>query len=124
MTSNTQNEVRLRLESGQAINLQLSGDMEGRTLQLLPAENGMTDLVIGNARGGETEYHSERGSTRGGGSNINRRSIMGGQSRRDVEDVSERSSRTGRTRRERDEDWDRRDDRDHVLRRARKTTYH
>ncbi|KAF2821785.1 hypothetical protein CC86DRAFT_100636 [Ophiobolus disseminans] len=124
MTSNTNNEVRLRLESGQAINLQLSGDMEGRTLQLLPAENGMTDLVIGNARGGETVYNPSESSSRRGAGNPNRRSIMGPPSRRENEDVSERSLRTGRSRREHDEILERRDDRDHVLRRARKTTYH
>lgn len=123
MTSNTNGEVRLRLESGQAVNLQLSGDMEGRTLQLLPAENGMTDLVIGNARGGETEYHSERSSMRGS-SNPNRRSTVGDPRRRerDVEVISERS-RNGRSRRDRDDFIEDRDDRDHVLRRTRKI-YH
>jgi hypothetical protein len=124
MTSNTNNEIRLRLQNGSApVNLQISGDMEGRTLQLVPAENGATDLVIGNARGGETSYHSERGSVMGN----NRRSIVAGQGRRDAEEVSERSSRTGRSRRDRDEIRESRDDRDgrgHVLRRSRNTTYH
>ncbi|KAH7075172.1 hypothetical protein FB567DRAFT_452644 [Paraphoma chrysanthemicola] len=104
------------------VNLQITGDMEGRTLQLVPAEGGATDLVIGNARG-ETSYHSERGSVMAN----NRRSIVAGQGRRDAEEASERSSRTGRSRRDHDEIRESRDDREgrrHVLRRSRNTTYH
>jgi len=59
MVRRADNEVRLRLESGQAINLQLSGDMEGRTLQLIPAEDGMTDLVIGSAAGVSQQEENE-----------------------------------------------------------------
>ncbi|KAH7064302.1 hypothetical protein BKA63DRAFT_427721 [Paraphoma chrysanthemicola] len=109
-------------QSNAPVNLQITGDMEGRTLQLVPAENGATDLVIGNTRG-ETSYHSERGSVMGN----NRRSIVAGQGRRDAEEVSERSSRTGRSRRDHDEIRESRDDREgrrHVLRRSRNTTYH
>lgn len=125
MTSATNNEIRLRVDGTVPLSLQLSGDMEGRTLQLVPAENGMTDLVIGggNARGVETSYHNERGSVM----SSNRRSIVAGQGRRDAEDVSERSSRSGHSRRDRDEIRKGRNDRDGrapVLQRSRHTTYH
>ncbi|KAF2032062.1 hypothetical protein EK21DRAFT_110275 [Setomelanomma holmii] len=124
MTGNTNNEIRLRIQNGSApVNLQISGEMEGRTLQLVPAENGATDLVIGGTRGDETVYHSELGSQRGN----NRRSIVAGQGRRDAEEASERSSRTDRSRRDRGETRESRDDRDgrgHVLRRSRNTTYY
>jgi hypothetical protein len=127
MTSATNNEIRLRVNGTQPLSLQLSGDMEGRTLQLVPAGDGMTDLVIGggNQRGNETSYRSERGSTMS--NNHNRRSIVAGQGRRDAEDASERSSRSGYSRRERDEIRESRNDRDGrapVLRRSRHTTYH
>ncbi|KAH4596532.1 hypothetical protein HBI24_231450 [Parastagonospora nodorum] len=46
-TSTIENEFRLRLDGKAPVNISLSSDMEGRTLQLVPAENGMTDLVIG-----------------------------------------------------------------------------
>jgi hypothetical protein len=46
-TSTVDNEFRVRLDGKAPVNISLSGDMEGRTLQLVPAENGMTDLVIG-----------------------------------------------------------------------------
>ncbi|KAH8726494.1 hypothetical protein GQ44DRAFT_613797 [Phaeosphaeriaceae sp. PMI808] len=122
-SGNTNNEIRIRVDEGSR--LQLTGDMDGRTLQLVPTENGMTELVIGNSRGNEIAYHqSERGSVMGSN---NRRSIIAGQVRRDAEDVSERSSRSGRSRRDRDEIREARDDRDvrgHVLRRSRTTNYH
>ncbi|OAK99324.1 hypothetical protein IQ06DRAFT_223759 [Phaeosphaeriaceae sp. SRC1lsM3a] len=124
MTSTTNNEIRLRVDGTMPLSLQLSGDMEGRTLQLVPAENGMTDLVIGgNTRSGETVYRSERGST-SGNKTVNRRSIVAGQGRRDAEDLSERSSRGTRSRRDRDEIREVRDERGHVLRRSRTTAYH
>jgi hypothetical protein len=126
MTSGTNNEIRLRVDGTMPLSLQLTGDMEGRTLQLVPAENGMTDLVIGgggNGRG-ETSYRSERGSMSGTNPNINRRSLIGGQGRRELEDASERSSRSARSRRDRDEIREVRDERAPVLRRSRHTTYH
>ncbi|KAH3958647.1 hypothetical protein HBI56_208600 [Parastagonospora nodorum] len=46
-TSKIDNEFRVRLDGKAPVNISLSGDMESRTLQLVPAENGMTDLVIG-----------------------------------------------------------------------------
>jgi hypothetical protein len=124
MTSATNNEIRLRVDGTMPLSLQLSGDMEGRTLQLVPVENGMTDLVIGggNARSNESVYHSERGTVQ---VNNNRRSMIVGQGRRDAEDASERSSRSARSsRRDRDEIREVRDERGHILRRSRNTTYH
>jgi hypothetical protein len=122
MTNNGNNEIRLRVDGSAPLSLQFTGDMEGRTLQLLPAENGMTDVVIGNAgntRASEVSYRSERGSVSG-----NRKAIVG-QARRDAEDmISERSSRSGRSRREREEAREVRDERGHVLRRSRNTMYH
>jgi hypothetical protein len=124
MTSATNNEIRLRVDGTMPLSLQLTGDMDGRTLQLVPAENGMTDLVIGGGRG-ETTYRSERGSMSGTNPNINRRSLIGGQGRRELEDASERSSRSApRSRRDRDEIREVRDERAPVLRRSRHTTYH
>jgi hypothetical protein len=126
MTSTTNNnEIRLRVDGTVPLSLQLTGDMEGRTLQLVPAENGMTDLVIGggNSRGTETSYRSERGSVHGS----NRRSIVAGQGRRDAEDFSERGTRSIYSRRDHDEIRESRNDRDGrapVLRRSRHTTYH
>jgi hypothetical protein len=127
MTSGTNNEIRLRVDGTMPLSLQLSGDMEGRTLQLVPAENGMTDLVIGggnNIRSGETVYRSERGSMSGINPNFNRRSLIAGQGRREAEEVSERSSRSARSRRGHDEIGDPREERAPVLRRRGHTTYH
>lgn len=96
-TTNGNNEIRLRVDASAPLSLQFNGDMEGRTLQLLPAENGMADIVIGNARGGENAYHtSERGSILGS----SRRSMIANHARRDAEEMTERSSRSVRSRRE------------------------
>jgi hypothetical protein len=56
MDSTTKNELRVRFDRARPLTLQLSSDMEGRTLQLVPAENGFTDIVIG---GGEAHRHNE-----------------------------------------------------------------
>lgn len=123
MTSTTGNEVRLRIDNTQPINLQLSGDMDGRTLQLVPGANGTTELVIGsngNGRDEGTIYHSQKGSVKA--INSNRRSTIEAQRRRD-EDFSERSSRTGRSRRDRDEILEDREEAGHALRRTRRTVY-
>ncbi|KAH7392212.1 hypothetical protein DE146DRAFT_617573 [Phaeosphaeria sp. MPI-PUGE-AT-0046c] len=125
MTSTTNNEIRLRVDGTMPLSLQLSGDMEGRTLQLVPAENGMTDLVIGgNTRSGETVYRGSERSSVSGNKSANRRSIIAGQGRRDAEDLSERGSRGTRNRRDRDEIREVRDERGHVLRRSRTPAYH
>ncbi|KAF2826329.1 hypothetical protein CC86DRAFT_28104 [Ophiobolus disseminans] len=60
MTNNTNNEIRMRVDSGEPINLQFSGDMEGRTLQLVPAGNGMADIVIGNRRSSPVDSKATR----------------------------------------------------------------
>jgi hypothetical protein len=171
-SSNTDKEIRLRFDNTHPINLELSGDMYGRTLQLVPGgngttevvigsnmtnshrqtlsnnaspqahievnrtgsnrrqsyqayenaqvqlararqteiaeqqykddrkrENGMTDLVIGSSSRNEGRaYHNQKGGAQGN----DRRSMIEGSRRRDIDDHSERSSRTGRTRRERE----------------------
>ncbi|KAJ4354997.1 hypothetical protein N0V95_003334 [Ascochyta clinopodiicola] len=95
--SDNNGEIRLRIGNDAPVTLSLNGDMEGRTLQLVPIENGMNELVIsGNARGNESTYRSERGSTRG-----DRRAIMpASQPRREAEEMTERSSQSSRRRRE------------------------
>ncbi|XPS74540.1 hypothetical protein M3J09_006652 [Ascochyta lentis] len=95
--SDNNGEIRLRIGNDAPVTLSLNGDMEGRTLQLVPIENGMNELVIsGNARGGESIYRSERGSTRG-----DRRAIMPASQppRREAEEMSERSSQSSRRKR-------------------------
>jgi hypothetical protein len=92
--SSTNNDIRLRVDGSAPLNLQLSGDMEGRTLQLVPAENGMTDLVIGNTRDGEKAYHTERGGIEG--ATKNRRTVVEAPTRRRTEYDSDRSSRSPR----------------------------
>lgn len=118
LTGSGSNEIRLRVDASAPLSLSFNGDMEGRTLQLLPAENGMADIVIGGSRGGESTYHSsERGSVLG----VGRKSIMANQARRDAEEMTERSSRSGRSRRDgraSREIWDdEREDQRRVLRR-------
>jgi hypothetical protein len=123
--TNANNEIRLRVDGTMPLSLQLTGDMDGRTLQLVPAENGMTDLVIGggnNIRSGETVYRSERGSMSGINPNFNRRSLITGQGRREAEEASERSSRSARSRRGHDEILVREERA--PLRRRGHTTYH
>ncbi|KAF3033363.1 hypothetical protein E8E12_001757 [Didymella heteroderae] len=63
--SDDNGEIRLRIGNDAPVTLSLNGDMAGRTLQLVPIENGMNELVISsNGRGGESSYRSERGSVR------------------------------------------------------------
>lgn len=112
--SNDNGEIRLRIGNDAPVTLSLNGDMEGRTLQLVPIENGMNELVISsNTRGGESIYRGERGSIRG-----ERKAIMSAsQTRRDLEEMTERSSQSSRRRR------DTRGERDeprHLLRRPRR----
>ena len=40
------NEIRLRVDANAPLSLQFIGNMEGRTMQLIPAEDGMADLII------------------------------------------------------------------------------
>lgn len=94
--SDNNGEIRLRIGNDAPVTLSLNGDMEGRTLQLVPIENGMNELVIsGNGRSGESTYRSERGSSRG-----DRKAIMSAShARREAEEMSERSSHSTRRRR-------------------------
>jgi hypothetical protein len=106
-------EIRLRVDASAPLSLQFNGDMEGRTLQISPAENGMADLVIGNSRRKETSYLSERGGTVGKSLNSdstrhdilegvservstlgNRKSLVAGSARRELEEASVRRSRS------------------------------
>lgn len=75
--SNGSNEIRLRVDSSAPFGLQFDGDMEGRTLQLIPAENGMADIVIGHARDGRNNTGS------GGQAKESRKSTRPSQTRRD-----------------------------------------
>lgn len=88
MTSGTENEIRLRADETMPLSLQFNGDMEGRTLQLVPTESGMTDMVIGDngSRSSRTVYRSERDSVA-----RKNKSAIAGHRRREAEDVSERS---------------------------------
>jgi hypothetical protein len=95
--SDNNGEIRLRIGNDAPVTLSLNGDMEGRTLQLVPIENGMNELVIsGNGRSGESTYRSERGSFRGAPKAI----MSASQSRREAEEMTERSSHSTRRRRE------------------------
>lgn len=94
--SNENGEIRLRIGNDAPVTLSLNGDMEGRTLQLVPIDDKMNELVISSNGRGESVYPSERGSTRG-----ERRAIMpASQSRRDAEEMTERSSHSSRRRRD------------------------
>lgn len=46
----TNNEIRLRVDANAPLSLQFTGDMESRTMQLVPTEEGMADLVISGGR--------------------------------------------------------------------------
>jgi hypothetical protein len=52
------NEIRLRVDANAPLSLQFNGDMEGRTMQLIPGKDGMAELVIsGN---GADPYRTEQ----------------------------------------------------------------
>lgn len=107
---NNNGEIRLRVDASAPLSLSFNGDMEGRTLQINPAEDGMADIVIGGQRGEDDVYRSEKGSVRG-----NRNSMIAGSARREAEEASIRSGRSSQGRRverevesRRDRDADRR----------------
>lgn len=54
-------DLKLRLDASTGVNLELLGDMEGKTLSIRAQEDGMHELVIGSARG-DKSY--DGGSTR------------------------------------------------------------
>lgn len=124
ITSGGANDViRLRVDASAPLSLSFNGDMEGRTLQFTPAENGMADIVIGGARGGESTYRSEKGSV----TSSSRKLLMANQARRDAEDASQQSSRSGRSRREGRESREIRNEWEEprrILGRRRETQYH
>ena len=93
VTSNGGNEIRLRVDANAPLSLQFNGDMEGRTMQLIPGEDGMAELVISGNRDNESAYHgSERDSISG-----DRKALV---TRRQAEEMTEGSTRSHRVRRE------------------------
>ncbi|KAF2656405.1 hypothetical protein K491DRAFT_678021 [Lophiostoma macrostomum CBS 122681] len=85
-------EIRLKVDASAPLSLQFNGDMEGRVLNINPAEDGMAEIVIASARGNETTYAGDRSSVSG-----NRRSTIGD---RDRARRAEESSVSSRGRRE------------------------
>lgn len=119
---NNNGEIRLRVDASAPLSLSFNGDMEGRTLQINPAEDGMADIVIGGQRGEDDVYRSERGSVRG-----NRKSMISGSARREAEEVSVKSARSSQSRREREVEIENRRDRERDVERRplrRQTRYH
>lgn len=104
---NNNGEIRLRVDASAPLSLSFNGDMEGRTLQINPAEDGMADIVIGGQRGEDDVYHSERGSVRG-----SRNSMIAGSARREAEEVSVKSGRSSQGRREREREVESRRERE------------
>jgi hypothetical protein len=119
VTSNGNDEIRLRVDASAPLSLAFNGDMAGRTLRMVPAENGMADIIIGGSREEDSTYHgSERGSERG--------ALVRTQSRRQAEEMTEKSSRSSRSRRDERLVRDSRDDREEQrrpLRRRAATDY-
>ncbi|KAF2114219.1 hypothetical protein BDV96DRAFT_647694 [Lophiotrema nucula] len=113
-------EIRLKLAlDSTPLNLEFKGDMEGRTLQINPADDGsgMAELVIGQK---ETVYRSERGSVAG---SEGRRKLIANNARREAEERSSvRSAHSSQGRRARDGE-SRADDRER-RRRVREGTYY
>ncbi|EMD63642.1 hypothetical protein COCSADRAFT_330060 [Bipolaris sorokiniana ND90Pr] len=94
--TNENNEIRLRVDANAPLSLQFNGDMEGRTLRMIPAENGMADLVISGGRDRESVYHnSDRGSIAD-----DRKALVPKQPRRQAEEMTENSLRSSRRRRD------------------------
>ncbi|KAF1970997.1 hypothetical protein BU23DRAFT_570257 [Bimuria novae-zelandiae CBS 107.79] len=57
-------EIRLRVDASALLNLAFKGDMEGRTLETIPAEAGYADIVIGRPRRGQNRIRSNRIDTK------------------------------------------------------------
>jgi hypothetical protein len=45
-SNSEKSEIRLRVDANAPLSLQFNGDMEGRTMRLIPGEDGMAELVI------------------------------------------------------------------------------
>jgi hypothetical protein len=122
MTSNENNEIRLRVDASAPLSLSFNGDMEGRTLRMIPAENGMADIVIGSRNGDSTYQGSEQGSVAG-----DRKALVPSQLRRLPDDMmTERSSRSSRSRRDDRqvrESWDEMEEQQRPLQRRRAPSY-
>jgi len=86
ITSTTNGEIRLKIDTSKPMSLQFNGDMEGRQIRFEPAEDGITNVLITS-----TEYHGSSGKTV-----LSHRSS--GHRRRDLDDVSSRSSRSSQAR--------------------------
>ncbi|KAF1838454.1 hypothetical protein BDW02DRAFT_414949 [Decorospora gaudefroyi] len=114
MTSNGNGEVRLRVDASAPLSLSFNGDTECRTLRMIPAGNGMADIVIGSRNGESTYQGSERGSVAG-----DRRSLAS-NARRQAEETTETSSRSSRRRDDRvvQDSWDDQESRRPLRRRA------
>ena len=82
-------EIRLRIDGSAPLSFSFNADMEGRTLQIIPAEDGMADLVIGSPREEDSIYRSERGSILG----TNKRSIIANSARREAKEIPVESRR-------------------------------
>lgn len=81
-------DIQLRTDKDALATPSLSGDMEGRTLQLVPIETGMNELIITGSREMESTYVSERTS----GRSDQRTSTYPSAAGRDAEDTSEIAS--------------------------------
>ncbi|CAN9271548.1 unnamed protein product [Alternaria sp. RS040] len=57
VSNSENNEIRLRLDTSGPLSLQLNGNMNGRTMQLIPGENGMAELIIS---GGDTDLCNDQ----------------------------------------------------------------
>ena len=54
------NEVRLKIGASAHFGVHLNGDLEGKSLQIVPAEDGMAELIITGRNKTETSYISEK----------------------------------------------------------------
>lgn len=99
LTNGTSNgDIRLRVDASAPLSLSFNGDMEGRTLQINPAEDGLADIIISGNRGEENVYRSEKGSS----VRSKRNSLIANSARREAEEVSVNSGRSSQGRRQRE----------------------
>ncbi|CAN9338657.1 unnamed protein product [Alternaria alternata] len=111
------NEIRLRVDANAPLSLQFNGDMEGRTLRLIPGEDGMAELVISGKDADLYKAEQERRRQ-------NRRPtvyqpprpVLDDGSEGDSEDIEVAEAQTPSRRRSADKDS--REHRDHVVHKA------